>query len=124
MFSIATVASSTSIPTASASPPSVITFSESPESLSPITAVRIESGIDRMTISMLRADPRKISTISATSPAAIAASRTTPISAPRTNTDWSNASRIFIPLGAVSMIDGSVSLTWSTTVSVEAAACL
>ncbi len=36
---------------------------------------------------MLRADPRKMRIINATSPAAITASRTTPHNAPRTNTD-------------------------------------
>ena len=95
-----------------------------PESWRPTIAVRIDSGIDRITISIPRADPRKISTISATRPAAITASRTTPHSAPRTNTDWSNASLILRPLGAVSRISGMMLLTLSMTLSVEAAACL
>ena len=89
MFSIATVASSTSIPTASASPPSVMMLIVWPARLRQTIAVRIESGIDGITISMLRGEPRNISTINATRPAAITASRTTPHSAPRTNTDWS-----------------------------------
>ena len=46
MFSIVTVASSTRIPTASASPPSVMMLIVSCRKLSTITDVRIESGID------------------------------------------------------------------------------
>ena len=106
MFSISTVASSTSIPTASAIPPSVIVLIVCPDSLSPMIAVRIDSGIEAMTISMLRAEPRNTSTISATRAAAVTASCTTSHSAARTKTDWSKVSDIFNPLGAVAMISG------------------
>ncbi len=87
IFSTSTVASSTSIPTASAIPPSVIVLIVCPVSLSPMIAVRIESGIDVITISMLRGEPRNISTISATSNAAVTASCTTSRRAARTNSD-------------------------------------
>ena len=87
-------------------------------------AVRIDSGIEVITIKVLRGEPRKISTIIATRNAAIADSRTTPHSAPRTNVDWSNASVIFIPLIADARICGIFFLTALTTVSVEASACL
>jgi hypothetical protein len=87
MFSISTVASSTSIPTASAIPPRVIVLMVWPLSFSPMIAVRIESGMEVMTISMLRGDPRKTSTISATRTAAVTASCTTSHNAARTNFD-------------------------------------
>ena len=59
MFSISTVASSTRMPTASASPPSVMMLMVSPSRLSAMTEVRIESGIDTAMISVLRQLPRK-----------------------------------------------------------------
>ena len=77
-FSISTVASSTRIPTASARPPSVITLMVSPSSPRTMIDVRIESGIDRQTISVLRQLPRNSRIIIAVSSAAIVASRTTP----------------------------------------------
>jgi hypothetical protein len=50
MFSIATVASSTRMPTASASPPSVMMLIVWPASRNPTTAVRTDSGIVTITI--------------------------------------------------------------------------
>ena len=47
--------------------------------------VRIESGIDVTTISVLRHDPRNSRIITAVRPAAMAPSRTTPVMAARTN---------------------------------------
>ena len=93
-------------------------------SWSPTIAVRIESGIDAITMSMLRGEPRNTSTMSATSTAAVTASRTTPHSAARTKRDWSNVSAARSPFGAVARISGSLAFTASTTASVEAAACL
>ncbi len=58
MFSIVTVASSTRMPTASARPPRVITLMVWPSRLSTISEVRIESGIEMQTISVLRQLPR------------------------------------------------------------------
>jgi hypothetical protein len=124
MFSISTVASSTSMPTASAMPPSVIVLMVWCVSLSPTIAVRIESGIDAITISMLRGEPKNTSTMSATSTAAVRASRTTPQRAARTKRDWSKVRAAWRPRGAVARISGSLAFTASTTARVEAAACL
>jgi hypothetical protein len=55
--------------------------------LSAIIEVRIDSGIEVITISMLRGEPRNSSTISATSAAALTASCTTSHKAARTNCD-------------------------------------
>ena len=87
-------------------------------------AVRIESGIDVMTMIMLRGEPRNSSTMIATSAAAVTASCTTSFSAARTNCDWSKVSATFRPLGAVARMSGSLALTASTTASVDASACL
>ena len=59
MFSISTVASSTRMPTASASPPNVITLTVSPNRPSTISEVRIDNGIEMQTIRVLRQLPRK-----------------------------------------------------------------
>ena len=90
MFSISTVASSTRMPTASAMPPSVMTFSVSPRKPRTMIETRIDSGIEIMTISVLRQLPRNSRIIRAVRPAAIAASFTTPWTLARTKTDWSN----------------------------------
>jgi hypothetical protein len=87
MFSIATVASSTRMPTASARPPSVITLSVSPSAHSTMVENRIDSGIEITTVSVERQLPRNIKIISAVSPAAISASRTTPLIDARTKID-------------------------------------
>ena len=54
-----TVASSTRMPTASASPPRVMMLMVSPSRLSAMTEVRIDSGIETAMISVLRQLPRK-----------------------------------------------------------------
>ena len=72
-----TVESSTRIPNASAIPPNVIVLIVSPRKWSTTTEVRIESGIEVMTIRVERHEPRNSKIISAVSPAAIAPSRTT-----------------------------------------------
>ena len=87
MFSTSTVASSTSIPIASASPPSVMMLMLWPVSFSPTSAEKIASGIEVQTITMLRQLPRKSPTISDTSSDEMIASRTTPEIAARTNSD-------------------------------------
>ena len=71
MFSIATVASSTRMPTASARPPSVMMLIVSPSALSAMIELRIDSGIDTAMISVLRQLPRKTRIISAVRHAAI-----------------------------------------------------
>ena len=65
MFSIATVASSTRMPTASARPPRVMMLIVSPSALSTIIEARIDSGIEIAMISVLRQLPRKSRIISA-----------------------------------------------------------
>ena len=52
--------------------------------------VRIDSGIDVMTIEVLRQDPRNSRIISAVRQPAVTASWTTPVIAARTKTLWSN----------------------------------
>ena len=87
MFSIVTVASSTRMPTASASPPSVITLIVSPTTDSIVTENRMASGIETVMISVERQLPRKIRISMPVRPAAISPSRTTPTTAEVTNTD-------------------------------------
>ena len=72
-----TVESSTRMPTASARPPSVIVLMVSPRKWSTTIDVRIESGIEIITMRVDRHDPRNSRIISAVSPAAIAPSLTT-----------------------------------------------
>ena len=87
MFSTSTVASSTSIPTASASPPSVMMLTLLPLSLRPMMAVKMASGIEVVTITMLRQLPRKTRIMNETRMEARTVSRTTPSIAARTKTD-------------------------------------
>ena len=74
-----TVESSTNIPTASARPPSVMVFRVSPRKYSPTSDDRIASGIEIITTSVDRQEPRKTRIISAVRPAAMAPSRKTPL---------------------------------------------
>ena len=71
MFSISTVASSTRMPTASASPPSVITLMVSPSRCRMASEVRIESGIEMQTMRVLRQLPRNSRIIRPVSSAAM-----------------------------------------------------
>lgn len=87
MFSIATVASSTRIPTASARPPSVMMLIVWPSADSASSDVSTASGIDTAMISVARQLPRNSRIINAVRHAAISASRTTPWTAAFTNTD-------------------------------------
>jgi hypothetical protein len=68
MFSISTVASSTRMPTASAMPPSVMTFSVWPSAQRMMIDTRIDSGIEMQMISVLRQLPRNSRIISPVSP--------------------------------------------------------
>ncbi len=99
MFSIVTVASSTRMPTASASPPRVMMFSVSPSNDSAVTEPRIASGIDVAMISVERQLPRNSRIIRLVNEAAITPSRTTLLIAPVTKTDWS-------PIGATTRAAG------------------
>ena len=111
MFSIATVASSTRMPTASARPPSVMMLIVSPSALSTMIDARIESGIETAMISVLRQLPRNSRIISAVRQAAIDASRSTPSIEARTKTDWSASGSISSSGGSAGRMRGSVSLT-------------
>ena len=115
MFSIPTVASSTSTPTASASPPSVITLSVSPSAASTVTLTRMESGIDRATMRVLRQLPRKSRIMAAVRHAAMSASITTPSSAAFTKSDWSASTSTLSAEGSPARIPGRASRTRSTT---------
>jgi hypothetical protein len=87
MLSIVTVASSTSMPTASASPPKVMMLSVSPIAESVPIAPKTASGIEVVTISVERQLPRNSRIIKLVSAAAITPSRITPWIEARTNTD-------------------------------------
>ena len=65
MFSISTVASSTRMPTASASPPSVITLIVSPSRFITASDVRMESGMEMQTMMVQRQLPRNSRIMSA-----------------------------------------------------------
>ena len=108
------------MPTASARPPSVIVFSVSPRKYSTVSEDRIASGIEIITTSVDRQEPRKIRIISAVRPAAMAPSRNTPLTELLTNTDWSNSSVTLSPAGAAARIACRAYLTPLTTASVEA----
>ena len=82
MFSMATVASSTKMPTASARPPSVITLIVCPAPQSAITAASNANGMVTTTMPALRLSRRNTSTINPVKSAPSAASR---------NTAWSDA---------------------------------
>ena len=84
MFSISTVASSTRMPTASDRPPRVMTLSVSPSQLRTMMETRMESGMEMMTMRVLRQLPRKRRIMRAVRPAAMQASLTTPSTEART----------------------------------------
>ena len=123
MFSIVTVALSTSRPIASASPPSVIRLIVLPVRNSPMMPAKIDSGIEVETITVLRQLPRNTRISTETRIDEMIASRITFCTAARTNTDWSKSSFSSSPAGAAAWISGSASRAASTTASVEASAC-
>ena len=120
MFSISTVASSTRMPTASASPPSVMMLMVWPSRLSVITEVRIESGMETAMMTVLRQLPRKRRIITAVRQAAITASRITPFTAARTKMDWSASGCTVTCGGSVGSTRGSNARMPATTSSVDA----
>ena len=65
VFSMVTVESSTRMPIASARPPSVIVLIVSPRKYSTMSELRMESGIEIITTSVERHDPRNRTIISA-----------------------------------------------------------
>ena len=83
--------------------------------------VRIDSGIDVTTISVLRQDPRNSRIISPVRQAAIAPSRSTPVMAARTKTLWSNRKSTLRLLRQARLNLGhELAHAASTTASVEA----
>ena len=120
MFSIVTVASSTRIPTASARPPSVMRLMVSPSPLRAAIEDRIESGIEIAMMTVLRQLPRNSKIMTAVRQAAISASRTTPVMAPRTKTDWSPKRRICRSCGSVLFTYGKSCLIAAMMFNVEA----
>ncbi len=87
MFSIVTVASSTRMPTARASPPRVIMFKVSPRAESAAIENRIASGIEITITNVERQLPRNSRIIKLVSVAAMMPSFITPDTAARTNID-------------------------------------
>ena len=81
MFSIVTVASSTRMPTASASPPSVMMLSVSPSAASVAIEPSTDSGMEVAMISVERQLPRKNRIMRLVSAAAMTPSRMTPFTA-------------------------------------------
>src|ERR1035437_8250092 len=94
MFSIATVASSTRMPMASANPPRVMMLMVSCSMARMLSEVRMESGMETAMMTVERQLPRKTRIMMAVRQAAMMASRTTPSMAPRTKIDWSESELI------------------------------
>src|ERR1700680_3219062 len=84
MFSTSTVASSTRMPTARASPPSVMILIVSPIALKTMIEVRMAKGIEVAMIKVLRQLPRNVRIMKEVRHAAIIVSLTTPLIALRT----------------------------------------
>src|SRR5438128_3087386 len=120
MFSTSTVASSTRMPTASASPPSVMMLMVSPSRLRTMTDVRVGSGMDTAMMSVVRQLPRKSRIIAAVRQAAITASRITPLTAARTKIDWSASGWMLSSGGRVGITRGRSARTPAATSRVDA----
>jgi hypothetical protein len=120
MFSIATVASSTRMPTASARPPSVMMLIVSPSALSTMIELSTDSGIDTAMISVLRQLPRNTRIISAVRQAATTASRNTPWIDARTNSDWSASGFTSRFGGSPGSTLATAAFTFAITSSVDA----
>ncbi len=120
VFSISTVASSTRMPTARARPPRVITLMVSPSRLSRQSEVRMERGMEMQTIRVLRQLPRKSRIMRPVRPAAISASRNTPLMEARTKTDWSASAVTFNSGETLARMFGRAALTALTMARVEA----
>ena len=95
-------------------------FKVSPMRPSTQIEVRIASGIEIATVSVLRHDPRNTRIMSAVRVAEITASRTTPLTEAFTNTDWSNSGSTFRSGGSCAWMPGRAALTRCTTSIVEA----
>src|SRR2546422_11207397 len=86
--------------------------------------VRIDNGIEVMTMRVLRQDPRNSRIIRAVRQAAMTPSWRTPVIAARTNTLWSNRKATLRVDGRPARILGISRRAWSTTVGVDALALL
>ncbi len=120
MFSIVTVASSTRIPTASASPLRVITLSVCPRAARQMIEHSTASGMEVAMISVLRQLPRKRRIMSAVRQAAMVASRMTPEIEARTNSDWSTSTCTSREGGSAGLSAASSTFTRLTTARVDA----
>ena len=85
-----------------------------------ISEVRIDSGMEMQTITVLRQLPRKSRIIRPVSIAAMTPSRTTPLMAARTKSDWSKSCFTCRVEGRPARILGSAAFTLLTTSRVEA----
>ncbi len=86
-----TVASSTRMPTAKASPPKVIRLTVCPDAHSAIIAARIDNGMFTTTTRALRQSRRKSKTTNPVSTAPSSPSSVSPRMARVTKGDWSNS---------------------------------
>ena len=120
MFSIATVASSTRMPTARASPPRVMPLRVWPRARSTSRAATTDRGIETATMRVLRQLPRKSRIMAAVRQAAMSPSTSSPSMAASTKLDWSE--RIFTssPSGAEARMVGTSSRTRRATSMLEA----
>ena len=108
MFSMVTVASSTRIPTANASPPNVITLRVCPLTASNAMAESTARGIDAAMIKVERQLPRNSRIIALVSNAAMMPSWATLPTDCLTNTEASPSSEVFNDGGRVSLMRGSI----------------
>ncbi len=120
MFSIATVASSTRMPTASARPPRVMMLMVWPKADSAVSEARIDSGMVMAMIRVARQLPRNSRIIIPVRQAAIRPSRITPDTAAVTKMDWSEAVWTCSDCGRPASIRGSSCFTWLMIARVEA----
>ncbi len=120
MFSIVTVASSTRMPTARASPPSVMTLMVWPSRESAVKELRTASGIETVMMRVDRQLPRKIRIMNPVKVAAISPSRITAATEDLTKLDWSPTNLRLTPGGSVASIAGRRALMPEMTSSVDA----
>ncbi len=99
------------MPTASARPPKVMILIVWPRAERQISDVVMASGMETATISVGRQLPRKSRIMAAVSAAAMSPSRTTPLIAELTKTDWSDTGLTVRALGKPAAICGSIALT-------------
>ena len=120
MASMATVASSTRMPTAKASPPKVMRLMVWPQSQRPSTASSSASGMLTTTTSVLRASRRKTKTIRPVSTAPSKASRKRSSMARLTIGLWSISYVTLMSAGTAAWKTARFSFTRPTTESVDA----